>query len=78
MAATEQKTGSEVLPIAHNGNLSNGRMFPVIEAFGKTLDKDYAQTRARWEPLYETTQTKGTGEAHPFLSPNDEFANFEI
>ncbi len=78
MAATEQKTGSEVLAIAHNGNLSNGRMFPVIEAFGKKIDKDYAQTRARWEPLYETTQTKGTGEAHPFLSPNDEFANFEI
>jgi Protein of unknown function (DUF3604) len=78
MAATEQKTGSEVLAIAHNGNLSNGRMFPVVEAFGKKLDQDYVQTRARWEPLYETTQTKGTGEAHPFLSPNDEFANFEI
>jgi len=78
MAATEQKTGSEVLAIAHNGNLSNGRMFPVIEAFGKKIDKDYVQTRAKWEPLYEMTQTKGTGEAHPFLSPNDEFANFEI
>ena len=78
MAATEQKTGSEVLAIAHNGNLSNGRMFPIVEAFGKKLDKDYVQTRAKWEPLYETTQTKGTGEAHPFLSPNDEFANFEI
>jgi hypothetical protein len=78
MAATEQKTGSEVLAIAHNGNLSNGIMFPMIEAFGKKLDSDYVQTRARWEPLYEVTQTKGTGEAHPFLSPNDEFANFEI
>ena len=78
MAAAEQKTGSEVLAIAHNGNLSNGRMFPVVEALGKKLDKEYVQTRAKWEPLYETTQTKGTGEAHPFLSPNDEFANFEI
>ena len=78
MAATEQKTGSEVLAIAHNGNLSNGIMFPVVEAFGKKLDRDYVQTRARWEPLYEVTQTKGTGEAHPFLSPNDEFANFEL
>ena len=78
MAATEQKTGTEVLAIAHNGNLSNGIMFPVIEAFGKKIDKDYVQTRARWEPLYEMTQTKGTGETHPFLSPNDEFANFEI
>jgi hypothetical protein len=78
MAAAEQKTGSEVLAIAHNGNLSNGRMFPIVEAFGKKLDKKYVQTRARWEPLYEMTQTKGTGEAHPFLSPNDEFAAFEI
>jgi len=78
MAATEQKIGSEVLAIAHNGNLSNGRMFPVVEAFGRKLDKEYVQTRARWEPLYEVTQTKGTGEAHPFLSPNDEFANFEL
>jgi hypothetical protein len=78
MAAAEQKTGSEVLAIAHNGNLSNGRMFPLVEQFGKKVDREYVETRARWEPLYEMTQTKGTGEAHPFLSPNDEFANFEI
>ena len=78
MAATEQKTGTEVLAIAHNGNLSNGVMFPMVETFGKPVDGDYARTRARWEPLYEMTQTKGTGEAHPFLSPNDEFANFEL
>ena len=78
MAATEEKTGSEVLAIAHNGNLSNGLMFPVVEAFGKKIDRNYAETRAKWERLYETTQTKGTGEAHPYLSPNDEFANFEL
>jgi hypothetical protein len=78
MAAYEEKTGGDVLAIAHNGNLSNGLMFPFVEAFGKKLDRDYAETRARWERLYEVTQTKGTGEAHPFLSPNDEFANFEI
>jgi hypothetical protein len=78
MAAAEEKTGSELLAIAHNGNLSNGNMFPLIEAFGKKIDKSYAETRARWERLYEVTQTKGTGEAHPFLSPNDEFANFEL
>jgi hypothetical protein len=78
MAATEEKTGSEVLAIAHNGNLSNGLMFPMVEAFGKKIDKAYAETRAKWERLYEVTQTKGTGEAHPFLSPNDEFANFEL
>ena len=78
MAATEEKTGSDVLAIAHNGNLSNGIMFPTIEAFGKKIDKAYAMTRAKWERLYEVTQTKGTSEAHPYLSPNDEFANFEI
>jgi hypothetical protein len=78
MAATEEKTGSEVLAIAHNGNLSNGIMFPMVEAFGKKLDKGYAETRARYERLYEVTQTKGTGEAHPYLSANDEFASFEL
>ncbi len=74
----EKKTGGQVLAIAHNGNLSNGIMFPVIESFtGKPVDRDYAQTRAKWEPLYEVTQIKGDGEAHPFLSPNDEFADYE-
>jgi hypothetical protein len=78
MDAYEKKTGGSVLAIAHNGNLSNGRMFPIVEAFGKRLDRDYVEQRAKWERLYEATQTKGTGEAHPFLSPNDEFAAFEI
>ena len=78
MDGYEKKTGGSVLAIAHNGNLSNGLMFPVVEAFGKKLDSEYAQTRAKWERLYEVTQTKGTGEAHPVLSPTDEFASFEI
>jgi hypothetical protein len=76
--AYEEKTGGRVLAIAHNGNLSSGLMFPVVESFGQPVDRGYAETRARWERLYEITQTKGTGEAHPFLSPNDEFAAFEI
>jgi len=78
MDAYEKKTGGNVLAIAHNGNLSNGRMFPIVEAFGRKIDREYVETRARWERLYETTQTKGTGESHPYLSPNDEFADFEI
>jgi hypothetical protein len=78
MTMAQEKTGSEVLAIAHNGNLSNGSMFPTVEAFGKPVDRAYAQERARWERLYEVTQTKGTGEAHPSLSPDDEFADFEI
>ncbi|MBY5749903.1 DUF3604 domain-containing protein [Rhizobium leguminosarum bv. viciae] len=78
MQAYEDKTGGNVLAIAHNGNLSNGRMFPLIESFtGKPVDKEYVEQRSRWERLYETTQTKGDGEAHPILSPNDEFADFE-
>ena len=77
MGAYEDKTGGRVLAIAHNGNLSNGQMFPIVEAFGKKIDREYVSNRARWERLYEATQTKGDGEAHPFLSPNDELANFE-
>ena len=78
MQAYEDKTGGDVLAIAHNGNLSSGRMFPTVEAFGRRVDRDYAGSRAKWERLYEMTQTKGTGEAHPYLSPNDEFADFEL
>jgi hypothetical protein len=78
MADYEQKSGGQVLAIAHNGNLSNGRMFPLIESFtGKPIDREYAQTRAQRERIYEVTQIKGDGEAHPFLSPNDEFAGYE-
>src|SRR5439155_1295248 len=78
MAMCEEKAGAEILALAHNGNLSNGRMFPIIESFnGKRIDREYAENRTRWEPLYEATQIKGDGETHPFLSPNDEFANFE-
>jgi hypothetical protein len=77
MAAYEEKTGGRLLAIAHNGNVSNGLMFPIIEPVsGGKLDMDYAVTRTKWERLYEATQTKGDGETHPFLSPNDEFANF--
>ena len=78
MQAYEDKTSGRLLAIAHNGNLSNGIMFPIVESFtGKPVDLEYAETRAKWEPLYEATQIKGDGEAHPFLSPNDEFANYE-
>lgn len=77
MDTYEEKTAGQVLAIAHNGNLSNGIMFLETEAFGKKIDKDYVETRARREPLYEVTQIKGDGEAHPFLSTRDEFADYE-
>jgi hypothetical protein len=74
----EQSTGGDVLAIAHNGNLSNGIMFPLAEQYdGRTLDDAYVTERIKWEPLYEITQIKGDGETHPFLSPEDEFANYE-
>jgi hypothetical protein len=74
----EEKTGGDVLAIPHNGNLSNGIMFPLAKQYdGVTLDREYVTRRAKWEPLYEVTQIKGDGEAHPFLSPNDEFADYE-
>jgi hypothetical protein len=75
----EQKTGGDVLAIPHNGNLSNGMMFAIRDDFdnGAPLDREYAELRQKWERLYEVTQMKGDGEAHPLLSPEDEFADFE-
>ena len=73
----EKKTGGHILAIAHNGNVSNGLMFSDKTFEGKPLSQAYAETRSRWEPLYEVTQMKGDGEAHPYLSPDDEFADYE-
>ena len=73
-----EQTQGEILAIAHNGNLSNGIMFPLRAQWnGKKLNKTYVNERIKWEPLYEITQIKGDGESHPFLSPNDEFADYE-
>ena len=77
MAGYEQETGGQVLAIPHNGNLSNGLMFDVETYSGQPLTEAYARMRIRYEPLAEVTQMKGDGEAHPFLSPDDEFADFE-
>ncbi len=78
MSDAEARTGVSLLAIPHNGNLSSGLMFDDITLTTRTpLDRDYAERRMRWEPLYEVTQMKGDGEAHPGLSPNDEFADFE-
>jgi hypothetical protein len=76
MKRYEESTGGSVLAIAHNGNVSNGQMFSVERMNGEPMDRNYAETRARFEPLYEVTQIKGDGEAHPTLSPNDEFADY--
>jgi len=73
----QKDTGAEVLAIPHNGNLSNGRMFTVNTFDGKPLTRELAELRARLEPIIEATQIKGDSEAHPMLSPNDEFAGYE-
>jgi len=74
----ETKTGGQALAISHNGNLSNGWMFPTEVTYaGGKVDKNYVELRAKWEPLYEVTQIKGDSETHPVLSPNDEFADHE-
>ena len=73
----QNENGAEVITIPHNGNLSNGRMFRVETFDGKPLDRETAELRASMEPLVEVTQIKGDSEAHPFLSPDDEFADYE-
>lgn len=78
MAAYEEKTGGKVLAIPHNSNVSNGRMFAMQKFDGSPIDAAYAKIRAQREPIVEITQIKGDSEAHPFLSPNDEFADFGV
>ena len=74
----EDTTDGQALAISHNGNLSNGWLFPLTDTYaGGKVDKEYVELRAKWEPLYEVTQIKGDGEAHPLLSPDDEFADYE-
>ncbi len=77
LADYEKKTGGQVLAIPHNGNISNGVMYAETMSNGNPMTKAYAEMRNRWEPLMEITQTKGDSEAHPFLSAEDEFADFE-
>ena len=78
MGGYERLTGGEVLAIPHNGNISNGHMYTVETYDKKPMDRAYAEERIRREPLMEVTQVKGNGETHPFLSPTDEFANYEL
>ncbi len=75
----EQLTGGRILAIPHNGNVSNGMMFPMRDDFadGSPLDAEYAEMRQKYERLYEASQIKGDGETHPYLSPEDEFADYE-
>ena len=78
MDAYEKHTGGRVLAIPHNSNLSNGLMFEMTQPGGGAMTAAYARRRLAHEPLVEITQIKGDSEAHPFLSPNDEFAGYGV
>jgi hypothetical protein len=74
---TSERTGADFVAIPHNGNISMGQMFPLVDQSGDPLDKDYARAREKWERVIEITQIKGDSETHPLLSPTDEYADFE-
>ena len=78
MDAYEKSTGGRVLAIPHNSNLSNGLMFELTQPGGGPMTAAYAKRRAAREPVVEITQIKGDSEAHPFMSPNDEFAGYGV
>ncbi len=74
---TSSAAGASFVAIPHNPNISIGRMFPLDTESGAPIDAEYAKARQQWEPAIEVTQIKGDSEAHPLLSPTDEYADFE-
>lgn len=76
--ATSKQTGAEFVAIPHNPNISLGLMFAETRLNGEPVDAAYAQARMKWERSVEITQIKGDSETHPALSPNDEFADYEV
>lgn len=77
LARYEARTGGAVITIPHNGNLTFGLMFSLADSWGRPLTPERMETRARFEPVVEVTQYKGDSETHPWLSPDDAFADFE-
>jgi len=71
-------TGSDVIAIPHNANGSNGLMYQRVDTDGRRLNASYAEQRLRNEPVSEVMQIKGQSETHPELSPDDEWADFEV
>ena len=72
----------EVLAIPHNTNQSNGRQFPalndgVLTQAWNDRELEWAQLRARTEPLVEIVQAKGESECHTGVGTEDELCLFE-
>src|SRR5690606_31012875 len=77
-AENNRRRGIDSLMIPHNSNLSDGIAFPWNDTYDQPMTAEYARRRAQWEPLVEITQIKGTSETRPEISPDDEFARFEL
>ena len=75
---TSDRLGIDFVSIPHNPNISRGLMFDMVDSDGRPISAEYARTRMRWEQVAEVLQVKGGSETHPFLSPEDEFADYEI
>ncbi len=74
----QRTKGIELMAIPHNANISDGRMYALTKDNGDAIDLAYVKSRMRNEPVNEVLQIKGQSMAHPSLSPNDEFADFEV
>jgi hypothetical protein len=75
---TSDRLGIDFVSIPHNPNISRGLMFDMVDSDGRPISAEYARTRMRLEQVAEVLQVKGGSETHPFLSPEDEFADYEI
>ena len=78
MARQIKRKGVDTVSIPHNSNGSNGQMFEMETFYGNAIGQEYVEKRMRNEPIVEITQNKGTSDTHPLLSPDDEWADFEI
>ena len=75
---SQRRRGVDALAIPHKMDRSSGRAFPQTTWQDTPIDAAFAEKRRRNEPLAEVSQEKGASETHPTLSPNDEWADFQI